>query len=160
MNLHEVMLASQLMGGSNRKFRHIETVIVDTTGVSMVKRTQEPDGTPYDFRKVLVRLTVPKGNITSTGRINLNTTCTIAWRTDFISSSSEVITTVRAELDGGFINGFSLYTKTVSERIAPSTKSEVLFNQYDNIHTITVFTDPSSIHLPVGTKLEIYAVDM
>lgn len=159
MNLHEVFLAAQMSGGGDSGvYRHIETLTVNEAGVSMLKRTTEPDGTPYDFKKVLVRLIVPKGNTTSSGQININSTCTALWRTDFVSASSNSVSTVKAAVENGFIDAFALCTKTVTERISPSYKSEILFTPIENIHTITAFTDPSSVHLPIGTTMEIYAV--
>lgn len=151
---------SSRVGSFEKPFRHIETLTVNEEGVSMLKRTTEPDGTPYDFKKVLVRLIVPKGNVTSSGQINLNSTWTPLWRTDFVSASSNSVSTVKAAVENGFLDTFALCTKTVTERISPNCKSEILFTPIENIHTITAFTDPSSVHLPIGTTLEIYAVDM
>ena len=159
MNLHEVFLAAGMSGGSNSGvYRHIETITVNEDGISMLKRTTEPNGTPYDFQKVLVRLMVPKGNTTSSGQVNLNSDCTVLWRTDLVSASSGSVSTVKATVENGFIDAFALCAKTLTERVSPSYKSEILFTPVESIHTITAFTDPSSVHFPIGTTLEIYAV--
>ncbi len=159
MNLHEVFLAAGMSGGSNSGvYRHIETITVNEDGISMLKRTTEPNGTPYNFKKMIMRLIVPKGNTTSSGQINLNSDCTVMWRTDFVSASSNSISTVKATVENGFVDAFALCTKTITERVSPSYKSEILFTPIENIHTITAFTDPSTVHFPIGTTLEIYAV--
>lgn len=160
------MVAMGKVGGSSgssvteKPFRHIETITVNEDAVSMIKRTTEPDGTPYNFKKVLVRLIVPKGDTTSAGQININSVITALWRTDFVSASSNSVSTLKASVENGFLNCFALSTKTVAERTAPSCKSEILFTPTENIHTIKAFTDPSSVHLHIGTTLEIYAVNM
>lgn len=150
-------------GGSSvteKPLRHIETITVNEEGVSTIKRTAEPDGTPYNFKKVLVRLITQKGNVTSSGQININNTYTALWRTDFVSSSSSSVSTLKASIENGYIEAFALNTKTVTERASFSIKSDGFFTAMENIHTITAFTDPSSVHLVAGTTLEIYAVDM
>jgi len=133
---------------AEKLYRHIETITVNEDGVSMLKRTTEPNGTPYNFKKLIVRLIVPKGNITSSGQINLNSNCTVMWRTDFISTSSSSVSTVKATAENGFVDAFALCTKTITERVSPSYKSEILFTPIENIHTITAFTDPSTVHFP------------
>ncbi len=158
MNLHEVFLASQMSGASEENFVHIETLEISTDGVSMLKRSNEPDGTPYDFKKVLIRIIVPKSTSTSAGQINLNSSSIMMWREDMISAASDTVSVVKAEIKNGMLDGFGLVAKEITERANPSYRSDVLFTQCERIHTISVFTEPMSANLPFGTTIEIYAV--
>ncbi len=158
MNLHEVFLASQMMSANEDNFIHIETIDITTDGVSMLKRTNEPDGTLYNFKKVLVRLIVPKGETTASGQININSSYPIMWREDMISSTSSSVSCIKAKIENGMLDGFCLLTKGVSERATPNYRSDILFTPCEKIDTITVFADPMSVNLPIGSTIEIYAV--
>ncbi|MBR5514428.1 MAG: hypothetical protein IKV85_10670 [Ruminococcus sp.] len=158
MNLHEVFLASGMMGGSEENYVHIETIDVMSDGVSMLKRTNEPDGTPYNFKKVLVRLITPRCDVTAAGQININSSYPILWRDDIISSTGDSVSCMKAEIKNGMLEGFCLLTDDISGRAVPYYRSDTLFSPCESIETITVFIDPMSVNLPIGSSVEIYAV--
>lgn len=136
----------------------IEKITVSVSDISMIMRTQEPDGTPYDFKKVMIKLTTPKGTGTGVGQINLNTSCVAMWRNDVVAPDKGKVSIVKASIENGYINTISLCGDSMAERITPTYKAEYIFLKMTNIHTIAAFVDSDLIKLPIGTVLEIYAV--
>ena len=139
MNLHEVFMAAQLSENMHGKFELIEKITVSASDVALIKRNAEPDGTPYNFRKVVLVLKVPKASQTAPARININSDYTVGWRADMICKDNETVNCVKGAVDSGFLE---IDTTQAIEKI----------------HTVSAFTDPSTNYFPVGTTFSIYAV--
>lgn len=162
MNLHEAFYIAGMVGdgsGTNEaSYSLIERININETGVSIIMRTSEPDGTPYDFSKAIVKIAAPRGTTTVAGQINFNSKCISLWRNDLISASSESVSIAKLSIDNGFANTMALCASSITERVTPTYKCELVFMEMKSIQTITTFTDPSTVYFPVGTVIEIYAV--
>ncbi|MBQ6945792.1 MAG: hypothetical protein IJN43_15950 [Ruminococcus sp.] len=166
MNLHDIFCATSIAGancggeGTTREASYslIEKITVSVSDISMIMRTNEPDGTPYDFKKVMIKLTAPKGGGTAVGQINLNTSCVAMWRNDVIAPDNTRVSIVKASIENGYVNTISLCGQSMAERIIPTYKAEYIFLKMENINSISAFIDSDSIKFPIGTVLEIYAV--
>ncbi|MBR3969938.1 MAG: hypothetical protein IKJ87_02550 [Ruminococcus sp.] len=158
MNLHEVFMAAQLSENMQGKFELIEKITVSASDVALIKRNAEPDGTPYNFRKVVLVLKVPKASQTAPARININSDYTVGWRADMICKDNETVNCVKGAVDSGFLETRSIYAKTETERVAPSVRVIDTTQAIEKIHTVSAFTDPSTNYFPVGTTFSIYAV--
>lgn len=160
MNLHEMFFVSSKSGDSPKNYRHIDTINVTDSYVAILKRTQEPDGTPYRFKKILIKVSIPMSSSTSAARINLNSTNTICYRSDMVSSNNSTLTTVKAEIDGGLIHGFMLNANSADEYSTPLYKGSLMFDNHECIHTVTAFMDATSTYFPIGSSVEIYGIDL
>ncbi len=166
MNLHDIFCATSIAGAScggegtarEASYSLIEKITVSVSDISMIMRTNEPDGTPYDFKKVMIKLTAPKGGGTAVGQINLNTSCVAMWRNDVIAPDNTRVSIVKASIENGYVNTISLCGQSMAERIIPTYKAEYIFLKMENINSISAFIDSDSIKFPIGTVLEIYAV--
>lgn len=141
-----------------QSYELIEKITVSVSDISMIMRTNEPDGPLYDFKKVMIKLTAPKGNGMAVGQINLNTTCVAMWRNDVVRPDNTSVSIVKASIENGYINTISLCGTSMAERITPTYKAEYIFLKMGNINSISVLVDSNSIRFPIGTVLEIYAV--
>lgn len=164
MNLHEIFLAGQLMGGGSsdsdgeNKFELIEEININENEIAIVKRTTEPNGTPYNFKKIVVMISVPISNVSSAGRVNINSEIAVGWRTDMISSDYATTTTLKAQIDGGLLDAYCLYSKAETERTAPDYRPDYMLRTIEAINSLAIFSDPLGTDFPVGTKMIISAV--
>ncbi len=158
MNLHEIFLATQLAGGNrDTEYELIDTVNIRESSIAKIERTKEPNGTDYDFYKVVILMTVPIAQLTKGGKINLNNSVPAVWRSDMLLSGSQTFTYVNAGIDGGFFDIYGMYAKTIGDRIAPNRRLDTLFMQGKNIHSITIQLDSLDCSFPIGTTVQIYA---
>lgn len=140
-----------------KKYELIETISVTEENTTSITRTTEPDGTEYNFEKILIKMHLLASESTDTIAIRLNN----------ISSSIFVINIRTVECYpiayGHIENGMFIgqYTGTGATTV---TASATLNNAYsrigifiDNISKIAFKTN-SGIPIPVGSTFEIYAV--
>lgn len=166
MNLHDIFCVSSMVeapsGGTTAEaegnFTLIEKINVSDSNLSMIMRTSEPDGTPYDFKKVLIKVIVPQGKGKSTGQINFNNESVALWRDDMVLADKKTASVVKAVIENGNLDVLPLCAYAIDERTAPTCKLEHFFTKMERIHTISVFVSTGSICFPSGTVIEIYAI--
>lgn len=166
MNLHDLFCVSGIVetsseGGTveiEENFTLIEKINVSDTNLSMIMRTHEPDGTPYDFKKALIKVVVPQGEGMSVGQINLNNSCVALWREDMVLADKKTASIVKVAIENGYLNILPLCSFAMDERTVPLFKLDHFLTQMESIHTISVFVSTGSICFPSGTVIEIYAI--
>ena len=132
------------------KMELIETI--DMSGLTKIERTQEPDGTPYAFRDVVLRCKLSAGSASPNVFVN-NTVVTYYPA----NASSDKYATSRLFVWNGSIisltvsnvNGFNLQGNCVA---TPSG----LFMDWNKIHTIILAG--ASAGFTNGSYVEIYGV--
>lgn len=157
------------------EFELIESFEV-TEELTNFVRTTEPDGTPYDFQKIKVIVKQVKGEKTGTGGIK----CSDTSQAFYITSSSETFNTrnTYAQYNGYIKNGVlkGECSSIIATTGSPDDLNECLNH---NIYRACMITEPllsvcetvkldkieylrygslNGYPIPVGTKIDIYAV--
>ena len=166
MKLHDIFCISGMLEASSgggtavteENYSLIDKINVSDSDLSMIMRTCEPDGTPYDFEKILVKVIVPTGIGKAAGQININTDCVALWREDLINAEKPTASVVRAVVENGNINILPLCSYAIDARTAPSCWHDYFFRKIENIKALSVFVNTSSIGFPLGTSIEIHAI--
>lgn len=161
---------------SSGKFVLIESVET-TEETTAFMRTEEPDGTPYDFKKLKVIIKQPKGSKKGVGGIRCIDVYNANWHiTSATNAFHDVYWTFsqyNASIEDGILTGNATTIVAAQENINLDTymKSGGYLNGavYRNLFDIceVVRTDKieflrySSLNgypIPIGTKIDIYAV--
>lgn len=158
-NKTDISSLKENMGGTQneRPYELIDKINVGGSGISMITRTAEPDGTPYNFKKMLVKVVVPKGDSKSAGQININNDCVALWRADLVNDEKQTASIIKAAIENGYPNILPLSSYAIDERTTPSYRPDLLFRKMENIKSLSVFITTSG-SIPNGTSIEIYAV--
>ena len=144
----------------------IETITIEENGVKSIERTQEPDGTPYNFKKVMVFVHHPIAE--NNGRTAFkfyNTQNT----SDYVVSHGQSLETTRAndsvfymESINGHLFSFSIVCnenaarfETVNIATSPSAVRRTL--KMDSV-TFLNYISLNGYTLPIGTTMDIYAI--
>lgn len=149
-----------------RDWEHIETITVTEDETKVIERSQEPDGTPYNFKKVIVYVHHPIAENNGRTAFKFYDTQNTA---DYVVSHGQLLETTRAN-DGMF------YMESIKGHLFSS--SIVCNENVAKYETVNVATSPSAIRrtltmdsitvlnylslngyvLPIGTVMDIYAI--
>lgn len=159
-NKTDIASLRESIGGTQNEesYELIDKCTLNDSDISMIMRTKEPDETPYDFKKVLIKVIVPTGKGKAEGQININTDYVALWREDLISAEKQTASVVKAVIENGYVDILPLCSYNIDERTAPSYRPDLLFIKMANIKAISVFVSESPFGFPRGTSVEIYAV--
>lgn len=136
------------------KYELIET-IKTTEDLTEITRTAQPDGTPYNFQKILIDVNFPKMTAT-------------AWMKFYVgsngigdtmgSTSYATYYTVELEVENGFLYiSYSYHTNSKSNASNKWVRAvPVPFNK--NIDNLIISCGSSGKYIPAGTTYKIYGV--
>lgn len=168
MNLFEVKLASKMASKNNtgtttavrkvKRYELIETITITKDGITAVERTAEPDGTPYDFEKLIYTIECEPAASTSTGWISINDLGNYGYSSAMIGTSKTFLGG-SVQIENGRLTG-----TFCAERSSISTMGAVRnyghgigTNEADKIEKIRFLVQNTS-SFPIGSVITIHAV--
>ncbi len=164
INAQSGIAVAQAISEQQKEYELVET-IVTTEEVLKVERTQLPDGTPYDFERLQIYITVPQNTGTALGRLDLNdkVMCHLSGihTTSWNAASSEVYSEIMRGFNGDpkVRNYFSQHTNSMGNTNNVQTSSAYLGSGVESINKISILSDIKSVlQFPIGTRFEIWAV--
>lgn len=157
----EKKAARERIGASGGTYELIETINANGSFKSLTRRA-EPDGTPYNFIRLIVEISCPIGS----GEISCITTLPISSpyeRNSYIgiatlSASYATITKMQVECVHGILNTMPAFTGRNSSGYTATQKLTTPINEVFLCDAITNLTFSSGTNIPDGTTIKIYAV--
>lgn len=159
----ETVIAEQEaeLAAMNKQYELIEDITLEEA-VASFKRTAEPNGVPYDFEALFIRIIALKAS----GSANINFTiqgkngtrmCYAVTTGNGLVESNNKQTICKVFNDHGFADNYvcSLPPSSVSALYRGSWDFNV---PWENVVSISFGTYPSSVLFPVGTRIQIYGV--
>lgn len=146
--------------GIDKPFELIETFTIDTDGVSNVKRDVTPDGTPYSFESMMVRITSFDTNMSGFIRV------VYAHRTDkykFDSNYTAILhnaafndTYLFCDKRNVIWIAYNILSHTNGISRACYAQPDLLNSDWNTITGVNIYL--SNSHFIVGTEIKIYGV--
>ena len=139
----------------------IESITVSDDTTTVIERTAEPDGTAYNFKKIITKFAIPavgeaKSNYIST-RVNNHLSI---WSNNVLSASDTMYCWHRMSVENGIYEqearDGTKWDGSIGTLSGPSYHS-IYFAANSSITKIEIFLS-GSMALPSGTKIDIYAV--
>ena len=143
------------------KYELIESITVSDDTTTVIERTQEPDGTAYNFRKMIIKAAVAQASVASAQFSTvIGASVASAWSNNATSTTGTIYITQWLEVKNGIFNvrthngttnsGYNTtdYGGSYSEAI---TSMESLIR-------IRMRLNSGALAFPSGTKIDIYAV--
>lgn len=149
-----------------RDWEHIETITIEEDGIKTIERSQEPDDTPYNFKKMIMYIYHPISTVTGRTGIKLDK-----------EKGTNYISSIGQQLQTGYSTDSVYYFEVVKDIIFAISATSVVGNpDYETTYASitncitrkTVKVDDAikyfrygslnSHVLPIGTTMDIYAI--
>ena len=138
-----------------KKYELIETIDVTEENTTLIERTAEPDGTEYNFEKILIKAKLLANTQQATISVNVNDNLMF----NFINKTSDTYHAAYGSIENGMFIG--QYTRfggaTAVTSISLYSNYEKIGAFMDNIYGIA-FRITTDYYIPVGSTFKIYAV--
>lgn len=149
-----------------RDWEHIETIPIEEDGIKTIERTQEPDGTPYNFKKMLMYIHHPISTVTgrtgikfdANGGTNYVSSTGSQLRADYSTDSVyyfEVVKNVIFAISATSLVGNPDYETNYASITNCITRKAV---EVDDAIKYFRYGSLNGHVLPVGTTMDIYAI--
>lgn len=137
----------------------IETITVEEDNITTINRTQEPDGTPYNFTELLVLLTMNKGTVSSQVNVWVNGTTRVMQLLKAINANALYCSHARFWNEKGFLKaqGGDGVQRGVPNAMLDTTTAFQTTAKAQNIESMRVQV-PANSFVPVGSTIEIWGV--
>lgn len=136
--------------------------ITTTEELTAIRRAEHPDGTPYNFKSMIVKMEIPAG--AGTGLVNVAFSDKAGWQLGF-SSNNTIATNARwawtrifRDYDRWhceFSVGSTKYAQTVLRQVGDN---EIFGAKFGMVGILNIKANTSGIPLPAGTIIKIYGV--
>ncbi len=144
---------------NNRKYQLIETITVEDEDVSAISRTEEPDGTAYNFEKIRIEMNVKAASGSSSLFVTANQK-NIFVSSGILTTSGERFAISNCRVENGLL--LSDFTGSAKAEgvgtigLAKYEAADYLDNiQSNSITDIEIFTP---VTIPVGSTFKIYGI--
>lgn len=139
----------------------IESITVSDDTTTVIERTQEPDGTAYDFKKVIVKYAIPQQAASTSNYLATRfNNQFFVWSQSPISSSGKTYCWHQVWIENGLyrqlVVNASIYGGSMATLVGPSYDA-VKNTASASISRIQPFISGDRA-FPSGTKIDIYAV--
>lgn len=153
-----VLFASE----KEKEWELIETITVEEDGITNITRTEEPDGTPYEFKNVYIHGFAPTKSSESGNMVVYIGDGVNKWYGGiefnlFLSKNYDNLNSwgTFLELNGGWLIPISSHGQNWS----PASLYTTAYNAKPSfIMKSIMLSSAQSIPYPIGTTLEIYAI--
>lgn len=146
---------------ASHKYELIETITVSEEAVTVISRTQEPNGTAYDFQKMRIEACVKPASTTARVYMSVDDILVGSIATSLLTTSDgDKFSWAETEIQDGLVK--SKYTAAVVKEkmnISSSTLYAIV-NSLENLsktslNSVQIY---ASAAFPVGSEFKIYAV--
>ena len=140
----------------------IETITVSDDTTAAIERTAEPDGTAYNFKKIITKFAIPAVGESLNEHIATRVNGALfVWSYNVLSTSGPMYCWHHFSIENGIYiqraqNGINLSAAMVPD-IGPSYYSSTVAANKPNISRVGIFFS-NNVVFPSGTKIDIYAV--
>ena len=136
----------------NQEFEFVETITVSEEDVVVIERTQEPNGTAYCFKDVIVNFEFEASD-TTTYLLCYANNLGVASIGNLVNTTKQY-STLQIKLDKGFL--FSEYQVEAIATASSAVRARNL--ELRAVEDITSLKFTCSVPIPVGSKITIYAI--
>lgn len=142
------------------KFDLIEKIVLEED-MTAVERTQEPDGTPYSFSKIGVKLLFKAANVPQSVNYKFNNGLSYVLTSSNGIDTKDMYSLVYATTENGAFNGYATWGNG-SEYAAISMMSAAQYRFLKPIEKLTALhispVDSTAAKMSAGSVIEIYGV--
>lgn len=154
--LYELCMKGGFGGGTakNKKFELIEEIVIEEgSEAKLIKKNEEPDGTPYSFEEVLIVFDMEVADAAASITCNVNGVSSVGM-SDILGTTKKYAT-LRYDASKGLLDT-TYQVSTTNPTWASSLRarnSDAIF-----VDEITSLSFQCGAAIPVGSKISIYAI--
>lgn len=140
------------------EYELIETITV-TEEITVIERTAKPDGTPYNYKKMLVKCHYNKATGSSGVGLRVNDGCTLSGASQ-LNANNEMHNHYIVDVTGGIFYGRCM--GGISGEFSTATDYPPAFywlgRPVESINKINLYSIGGTVSIPVGSKIDIWGV--